>query len=381
MNKFQTHYDNLKVARTAPIEVIRAAYKSLSQKYHPDRNQNSAEANEIMRLINHAYEVLSDPIQRKRHDEWIAQQEQLHNHSQQYSKQPSPTYTTTYTQPNRKSKANFKSYQHRRKIAKIKSLINRLGVFVTVVIVILTIVKSNTNYLDQTWLNMKKSHATYQTSFDCKQTQALVEHLICHDINLATADIQLYEMIKIARSQSNNVTALNNYLRQEWNNRQQNCSDVSCLSTWYSKQEVLLDRVIKTGYMHLPKVPLPETGMISRSSFEGVAPFKVTVPLNQVHYFLKIVNANTGERIASYFIRSGETLETKLPLGNYKIKYAFGEVWYGKNHLFGENTQFAKANQNFEFNFNGYQYQGHRLELIQRQNGNLESSTISKNEF
>lgn len=64
MNKFQTHYDNLKVARTAPIEVIRAAYKSLSQKYHPDRNQNSAEANEIMRLINHAYEVLSDPIQR-----------------------------------------------------------------------------------------------------------------------------------------------------------------------------------------------------------------------------------------------------------------------------------------------------------------------------
>ena len=33
-----THYDNLKVTRGAPAEVIRAAYKALSQRYHPDKN-------------------------------------------------------------------------------------------------------------------------------------------------------------------------------------------------------------------------------------------------------------------------------------------------------------------------------------------------------
>ena len=38
MGKIHTHYDNLKVARGAPQEVIRAAYKALSQKYHPDKN-------------------------------------------------------------------------------------------------------------------------------------------------------------------------------------------------------------------------------------------------------------------------------------------------------------------------------------------------------
>ena len=38
MAKIRTHYDNLKVARDAPIEVIRAAYKSLCMKYHPDLN-------------------------------------------------------------------------------------------------------------------------------------------------------------------------------------------------------------------------------------------------------------------------------------------------------------------------------------------------------
>jgi len=39
MTRVRTHYDNLKVARDAPHEVIRAAYKTLSQKYHPDRSQ------------------------------------------------------------------------------------------------------------------------------------------------------------------------------------------------------------------------------------------------------------------------------------------------------------------------------------------------------
>jgi curved DNA-binding protein CbpA len=69
--KVRTHYDNLKVARDAPPEVIRAAYKSLSQKYHPDRNSGDPNASKTMAIINAAYRVLSDPDLRKKHDEWI----------------------------------------------------------------------------------------------------------------------------------------------------------------------------------------------------------------------------------------------------------------------------------------------------------------------
>jgi curved DNA-binding protein CbpA len=69
--KVRTHYDNLKVARDAPVEVIRAAYKSLSQKYHPDRNSGDPNASKTMAIINAAYRVLSDPDLRKKHDEWI----------------------------------------------------------------------------------------------------------------------------------------------------------------------------------------------------------------------------------------------------------------------------------------------------------------------
>jgi len=76
LNPVRTHYDNLKVARDAPREVVRAAYKSLSQKYHPDRNpENLDEAGRIMTIINASYEVLSDPDRRRLHDAWIAESE------------------------------------------------------------------------------------------------------------------------------------------------------------------------------------------------------------------------------------------------------------------------------------------------------------------
>ena len=68
-----THYENLKVARNAPLEVIRAAYRVLAQRYHPDVNP-SADAARVMTLLNEAYAVLSDAKQRAAHDAWIEEQ-------------------------------------------------------------------------------------------------------------------------------------------------------------------------------------------------------------------------------------------------------------------------------------------------------------------
>ena len=75
MKKLHTHYDNLKVARDAPPEVIRAAYKALCHKFHPDRNGGSPRATQTFQLINTAYDVLSDPERRQQHDAWIARAE------------------------------------------------------------------------------------------------------------------------------------------------------------------------------------------------------------------------------------------------------------------------------------------------------------------
>jgi len=75
MPRIHTHYDNLKVSRDAPAEVIRASYRVLAQKHHPDKHGGDSEALRITAAINKAYEVLSDPLLRKQHDKWITEAE------------------------------------------------------------------------------------------------------------------------------------------------------------------------------------------------------------------------------------------------------------------------------------------------------------------
>lgn len=66
----QDYYSTLGVSRDADEVVIKAAYRALAQKYHPDR-QNSLSQRENARLmseINIAYSVLGDADKRKEYD-------------------------------------------------------------------------------------------------------------------------------------------------------------------------------------------------------------------------------------------------------------------------------------------------------------------------
>lgn len=63
------HYQRLKVSQDAPAEVIRAAYRTLAAKLHPDRQNNGEDASHHeMAALNAAYEVLIDPKLRREYD-------------------------------------------------------------------------------------------------------------------------------------------------------------------------------------------------------------------------------------------------------------------------------------------------------------------------
>ena len=57
-------YDVLGVSENASDTDIKQAYRSLSFKFHPDRN-SSPEAGDRIREINEAYETLIDKTKRK----------------------------------------------------------------------------------------------------------------------------------------------------------------------------------------------------------------------------------------------------------------------------------------------------------------------------
>ena len=64
-----SHYDILEVSHTASPEVIRAAYRSLMQRYHPDKNPGDKQAAERAVLVAQAYETLSDAERRAAYDQ------------------------------------------------------------------------------------------------------------------------------------------------------------------------------------------------------------------------------------------------------------------------------------------------------------------------
>ena len=65
------HYDTLEVSPKASAEVIRAAYKSLMQRHHPDKQADAANNSDRATHIAQAYAVLSDPGQRAAYDQTI----------------------------------------------------------------------------------------------------------------------------------------------------------------------------------------------------------------------------------------------------------------------------------------------------------------------
>jgi len=66
--EFRDYYRTLGVAREAPADDIKKAYRKLTRKFHPDVSKEP-DAEKRMKEVNEAYEVLSDPEKRAAYDQ------------------------------------------------------------------------------------------------------------------------------------------------------------------------------------------------------------------------------------------------------------------------------------------------------------------------
>jgi len=66
--KMKDPYEILGVKRDATVDEIRAAYRKLAKRHHPDLNPGKREAEEQFKAANAAHDLLSDPQKRARFD-------------------------------------------------------------------------------------------------------------------------------------------------------------------------------------------------------------------------------------------------------------------------------------------------------------------------
>ncbi len=67
---FIDYYKTLGLEKKASADDIKKAYRKLARKFHPDLNPNDAEAHKKFQQINEANEVLSNPENRKKYDQY-----------------------------------------------------------------------------------------------------------------------------------------------------------------------------------------------------------------------------------------------------------------------------------------------------------------------
>lgn len=131
----------------------------------------------------------------------------------------------------------------------------------------------------------------------------------------------------------------------------------------------------------LVAVETPAHGTYSNlTGREAVAPFKITTS-SSGYYYVKLVDSRTNEMAVVVFVHGGRPLEVDVPVGTYRMLYATGSTWYGPEHYFGPDTAYSKADTIFEFYIQGNYYSGNQVTLYRVRDGNMRTSSISKDQF
>ncbi len=136
-------------------------------------------------------------------------------------------------------------------------------------------------------------------------------------------------------------------------------------------------------------LPLPASGKVWNYTKEyGVVPLEIKAAQGS-HYFVKLVDADTGIPVVAVFVRGGDTVEINVPLGQYEIRYAGGgSNWYGhggdgtgRAGLFGKETVCSRCDKLFWFRIENGRSTGYTITLYRVVSGNLSTSQIKREDF
>jgi hypothetical protein len=147
-------------------------------------------------------------------------------------------------------------------------------------------------------------------------------------------------------------------------------------------KEKTLPKSGKTWYLGSKDVKAENKGQVNSGSYSSIY---ITVPSNGENYYVLAkysVDGGAYEPMKAILIRSGKTEELRLPQwtnADYMLYYASGTTWYGRKNLFGDETQYSKADT--VFTSDDILNSNWEIKLISQVGGNLSESAASPSDF
>lgn len=167
------------------------------------------------------------------------------------------------------------------------------------------------------------------------------------------------------------------------------CTGLAHGTDWQAEQ-IARERIAQLTQVGVERLPLPKfmnNGVLrARKGQQALAPFKIETPSGS-DFLVKLINIKDGAEEILLFVRADSSLQVNIPFGAYKIRGASGATWYGEPHLFGKKTRYFRLvgkndkDDTFKFARDGNIARGHVVRLIKQKDGNLETPSISPEEF
>ncbi|MBU1092135.1 J domain-containing protein [Patescibacteria group bacterium] len=190
---YDTYYDFLGVSREASSDKTKQAYKKLMRTLHPDSYSDDKQMTEGMKILNIAYETLSDPINQVEYDEHLSHPSTV---------QPLPAQPH-YRTP---SPSNWKGWL---------CIVIWFALALFIIILVANITRTRTtSVVSTTTIQVKPQNYTSPSSQGdtlpgiCKIDSTLIHHVTDDYFYLYLDDSNLYKKIISSKLQLN-ITILN----------------------------------------------------------------------------------------------------------------------------------------------------------------------------